>query len=135
MMLSGGRSRAATVRRAASTAAAARKRQSLPRGVNVRQLAQPIQRSQGVVGLQAHDALQPQLCLRAEEAPAVRAVHFGPLFGEAVCELEGNLHVVGVAQHVVVKDDTAHAGQLHAACLDGGRAIGEEDLIRRPGHG
>ena len=44
-------------------------------------------------------------------------VHLGPLLGKAMGQLERNLHAVGIAHHVVVKHDAAHAGQLHAARL------------------
>ena len=76
-------------------------------------LAEPVQRADRVVGLQAHDVLQPGLGLRAEEAPVLRRVHLRPRRPGPCAEL----HAVGVADHVVVEDDAAHAGQLHAAGL------------------
>ena len=85
-------------------------------GIDVRQRAQPIERADRVVGLQAHDALQAQLGLRAEKPPVLGRVHCGRA-RRTVRELGRNLHAVGVAQHVVMKHHAAHAGQLHAAGL------------------
>ena len=63
-------------------------------------LEQEIEGADAVPGLQAHEALQPQFRLGVGEAFAMR-----------------DRLAVGVADHVVVEDDAAHAGELGAASL------------------
>ena len=76
-----------------------------------------------IVGLQAHETLQPQLGLRTQQPPARRRVHLRPVRGLGIVPRKGvgqafaELRAVGVAQHVVMKHHRPHAGQLHAAGL------------------
>ena len=55
--------------------------------------------------------------LRAVEPPALGRVHLRPLLGEAVDDLAGELHRVGIGEHVPLPDDASHPRQLHAERL------------------
>src|SRR5438552_18231113 len=63
------------------------------------------------------------LGLRAEQAPILNVVKFRPLFGETMSEFISPLRVlteldiVGIADHVVMKTDAAHASTLHGQGL------------------
>ena len=81
------------------------------------QAEQEVERADAVPRLQAHDALQVRFGLRAEEAPVLRRVHLGALLLETMDQLHGKLLRVGIAEHVPLPDDAAHARQLHAQRL------------------
>ena len=70
--------------------------------INVRKRKQEIEGANAVPGLQAHEALQAQFGFGVGEAGAVR-----------------DRLAVGVADHVVVEDDAAHARELRTAGLQG----------------
>ena len=93
-------------------APAAGPRHGDPLRIHLGQRAEEVQRADGIVGLEPEDGLQPEFGLRAEIAPIFRRVHPGS-HARAVLQL----HAVGVADHVVMEDHAAHAGQLHAAGL------------------
>ena len=83
----------------------------------------------GVPRLQAHDALQMRLGLRAEEAPVLGRVHLGALLGEAVDQLGRELDRVGIAEHVPLPDDAAHPGKLDAHRLKAAAAAALEAFL------
>ena len=76
-----------------------------PRAIDVRQRQHEIESPACCFqGLQAHNALQVRLSTRTEEAPVSPSVQFRSLFGKPMCKLIGDLRVVGIANHVIVKD-------------------------------
>src|SRR5437762_10641776 len=74
------------------------------------------------------------LGLRAEQAPVARGVEFRSLLGKTVSEfisllrVFAKLNVIGVADHVVMKTDTAHASALHRQRLQQAAAAALEPL-------
>ena len=79
--------------------------------VHIRQVDEEIEGADAVPGLQAHEAVQPHLGFHIGEAAAVR-----------------DLQAVGVADHVVMEDDAAHAGERDAACLQRIEGAAEVEL-------
>jgi len=100
-----------------------------PIWIDLRQAQEEIERPDGVPRLQAHDALQVRLGLRAEEAPVLGGVHLRTLLGEPVHELHRKLLRIRVAKHVPLPDHTAHARQLHAQGLEPAPAALLEALL------
>src|SRR5262245_59762341 len=72
-----------------------------------------------------------RLGLRAEEAPVLGGIHLGALLFEAVHKVKRELLRVGVAEHVPLPDQTAHARQLHAHGLEPAPATLLETLFAR----
>ncbi len=109
-------------------AAAAGARDRDPLRVHVRQAQEEIHGPEGIIGLHPHDRLQTRFRRGTEQPPILGRAHLRPLLGESVRQALRNLHAVGIADHVVVKHDAAHPGQLHAAGLQRAAAAVLETL-------
>ena len=90
-----------------------------PLGIDFGETQEEINRPDRVPRLQAHDRLQVRFGLRTEQAPRFGRYGVGTLLGEPVRQVERELRAVGIADHVVVEDDAAHASQLDAPRLKG----------------
>ena len=99
--------------------------------IDLGQGEQEIEGADRIPSLQAHDALQPGLGLRAVETPVRRRVHLGPLPGKPVHDLARQLARIRVAQHVPLPDDAAHARELHAHRLKAAAPALFEALLPR----
>ena len=97
--------------------------------VHILECQQEIHCPYGTPCLQPHHTLQVGFRLRAKQAPLRCRVHPGPLRGKAVGNFKADLRAVRIANHVVMKHDTAHPRQVDAACLQwaAGRL---EELLR-----
>ena len=85
--------------------------------VHIRQALQKVGSTNGVPRLEPHHTLQSPLGLRAEQSPSGLRIHFRALLSEPMRHVITDLLTVRVANHVIVKDDAPHAGQLNTTGL------------------